>query len=443
MEVTLLEVLDARERRVQRQKALLEAYKKPLICFTMNIAGPVKKSALIEAGFDWGKEILTAQLAGIPILHLEEITANTGCEAFLIADAAPETLKALTCEIEDSLPIGRLFDMDVLTTDCRKLSRQELGLPQRTCLICGNPAYLCSRSRAHSVAQLQEKTTQILTQALSAREAKRIAALAQKALLYEVCVTPKPGLVDRLNSGSHRDMDIFTFMASTASLGNYFEACAKIGMTEEDPTETFRKLRFQGRLGEQEMRRATGNVNTHKGAIFTLGLLCAAAGSIPKESRSPEALLSRCAAFTHGLTARDFAGLTEDTAITNGQKLFLHHGITGIRGEAEAGFPTVAKVGLPVLEEGLAMGLSEDAAGGRALLAILAAAEDTNLIARSDRETGLRVRDEVNTLLEQTPCPGKDVLSQLDEAFIADNLSPGGSADLLAASWFLHFLKDI
>lgn len=442
MEVTLLEILDAREKRVQRQKELLETYKKPLICFTMNIAGPEKVNDLISEGFAYGLTRLRSQLAGIPILHVEDRSAFTGCEAFFVADAAPERLKALVTEIEDTLPIGRLFDMDVLSTDGRKHSRKDLGLPQRTCLLCGKPAYLCSRSRAHSVPELQERTAQILKDTLSDVNAKKIAATAQKALLFEVCTTPKPGLVDCQNSGSHRDMDIFTFMASTAALGPYFESCAKTGMTEPDPEAAFCQLRFQGRLAEQEMFRATGGVNTHKGAIFTLGLLCAAAASLPKERRQPELILERCASLARGLTNRDFADLTEENARTAGQKLYIRHGITGIRGEAEAGFPTVLRTGLPVLEAGLQKGLSLNDAGCAAMLAILAAADDTNLIARSSRETQLRIKEEIRQLLQKEPFPSMETLKKLDKTFISANLSPGGSADLLAATYFLHFLKE-
>ena len=442
MEVTLLDILDAREKRVQRQQELLAEFSKPLICFTMNIAGPVKVNDLIREGFAYGLKLLQAQLAGIPILHFEDRSADTGCEALLVADAPPETLKKLTTEIEDALPIGRLFDMDVLTGAGQKLSREDLGLPQRSCLLCGNPAYLCSRSRAHSVQALQEKTRQLLKDALEDAEGKRIAVLAQKALLYEVCTTPKPGLVDCRNSGSHRDMDIFTFMASTAALGPYFESCARIGMAQPDPDSAFQRLRFQGRLAEQTMFCATMGVNTHKGAIFTLGLLCAAAASLPKQARSAQAVLSRCAALAKGLTCRDMGSVTEETAVTAGQRLYARYGITGIRGEAEAGFPTVLYAGLPALEESLHRGRTLNDAGCGALLAILAEAEDTNLITRSSRDTGLHIQREIRQLIRSEPYPDAQTLAALDASFIAENLSPGGSADLLAATYFLHFLKD-
>lgn len=437
MEVSLMDILNARDSRAQRQRELLSQFGKPLICFTMNIAGPEKVTPLVREGFSLGRELLSAQLAGLPILLQEDRTADTGCELMLVVDADATALKRITAQIEDTFPIGRLFDMDVLAPDGAKLSRKDLGLPERTCLLCGNPAYLCSRSRAHSVLQLQEKTTRLLTDAIRRKRAKAIAAMAQKALLYEVCVTPKPGLVDRNNSGSHRDMDIFTFMSSTAALGSYFESCAMVGFSEPDAQASFRQLRFHGRNADDAMHRATGGVNTHKGAIFTLGLLSCAAAWAGNDIAS---LLSRCEDMTVGLTARDMAGITPESARTNGQKLFAKYGITGIRGEAEAGFPTVANAGLPTLEKALDAGLSPDEAGCSALLAILAAADDTNLISRSSRETQLHIRQEVAALLQRSP--DKQTLSELDRAFIRDNLSPGGSADLLAASWFLHFLKE-
>lgn len=438
MEVTLMDILNARETRAARQKELLRTYGKPLICFTMNIAGPEKTSPLIREGFSLGLEMLTAQLAGLPILLEEDRSGSTGCEYMMVVDADPLAIKAITAQIEDALPLGRLFDMDVLTTDGDKLSRKDIGGQERRCLLCDKPAYQCSRSRAHSVPELQEKTTRLLTQAVHGQQARHIAALAQKALLYEVCTTPKPGLVDRRNSGSHRDMDIFTFMASTAALGTYFEQCAMVGLTETDDRTSFEKLRFQGRLADRAMLDATGGVNTHKGAIFTLGLLCCAAA---REGADTAAILSRCGKLTEGLTARDMAGITEETARTNGQKLYLRYGLTGIRGEAEQGFPTVANAGLPTLEKALTESLSEDEAGCTALLAILAAADDTNLIARSNRENQLTIQAQIRDLLIGNPRPDPDTLNRLDDAFIAENLSPGGSADLLAASWFLHFLK--
>ena len=145
--------------------------------------------------------------------------------------------------------------------------------------------------------------------------------------------------------------------------------------------------------------------------------------------------------MTAGLTAKDFAGVTAENAVTAGQKLYVQYGITGVRGQVEAGLPAVLEFGLPALEKGMAAGYSLNQSGCGALLAIIANSTDTNLIARSDRATQLAVVEELKALLARTPYPDEAALRALDDRFIAANLSPGGSADLLALCYLLHFFK--
>ena len=445
MEVTLMEMLEARERRAARQQTLRNAYGKTMLCFTMNIAGPIKNNSLIRQGYRLGKRLLRRQLmaAGIPILHFEQVQEKTGNEAFFLLDAAPLTVKAITVEIEDYAPVGRLFDMDVLCPDGRKVDRQELGFSGRKCLICGAPAQACARSRTHTVSELKEKTWEILCQAVDDTDSADAARLACQALLYEVATTPKPGLVDRYGSGSHRDMDFFTFQASTAALFPYFSRCVKIGRETAQPQETFRRLRLPGKLAEGEMLYATGGVNTHKGAIFSMGILCGALGRLERTDwANPERVLTECAAMTKGVVSDDYVNLTPETAKTAGQKLYLQYGITGVRGQAEAGFPAVRNVGLPKLEAGLALGKSVNDSGCAALIAMLAQTADTNMIHRGSYEIQQEIMKKLSALLETEPFPSGETLEALDREFVEKNLSPGGTADLLAMVYMLHFLKE-
>ena len=446
MEVTLMELLDARERRAARQQALLRRFDVTLICFTMNIPGPEKDSPLIRRGFRLGVSLLEGQLAaaGLTPLHREQRCENTGCEALYALNCSPLTVKAMTVELEDAAPLGRLLDMDVIRPDGRKVDRQELGLVGRTCLICGGPARVCARSRAHPLEQLRKITEDILKGAVREADETTAARLACQALLYEAAVTPKPGLVDRANNGSHRDMDFFTFQASAAALWPYFARCVRIGSDTRalPPEETFARLRTSGKLAEGEMLRATGGVNTHKGAIFSMGLVCGALGRLDRPLwRRPEVVLGACAAMTRGLTARDFAGLTAETAVTAGQRQYLQYGVTGVRGQAEAGFPAVLTAGLPRLEEALSRGHSLNDAGCAALLALMAAADDTNLIHRGGLILQRRIADALTDRLREEPFPEPALLREMDEAFIRRNLSPGGTADLLALTYLLYFLK--
>ena len=445
MEVTLMEMLEARERRAARQQTLRNAYGKTMLCFTMNIAGPIKNNSLIRQGYRLGKRLLRRQLmaAGIPILHFEQVQKKTGNEAFFLLDAAPLTVKAIAVEIEDHAPVGRLFDMDVLCPDGRKVDRQELGFSGRKCLICGAPAQACARSRTHTVPELQEKTWEILCRAVDDTDSADAARLACQALLYEVATTPKPGLVDRYGSGSHRDMDFFTFQASTAALFPYFSRCVKIGRETAQPQETFRRLRLPGKLAEGEMLHATGGVNTHKGAIFSMGILCGALGRLERTDwANPERVLTECAAMTKGVVSDDYVNLTPETAKTAGQKLYLQYGITGVRGQAEAGFPAVLNVGLPKLEAGLAQGKSINDSGCAALIAMLAQTVDTNMIHRGSYEIQQEIMKKLSALLETESFPSGETLEALDREFVEKNLSPGGTADLLAMVYMLHFLKE-
>ena len=190
--VELPQMLEARERRAERQRELLDIYHLPLVSFTLNIAGPVKNSPSVRRGFRLGRELLLGQLSRLkaPVRFSEEIDEDTGCEGLYVVDLAPEMLKEAACAIEDGTELGRLFDMDVLAPDGGKLDRPT----PRTCLICERPAKDCARSRTHTVAELQRRTHELLTEAINTHDAQTAASLAVRALLYEVCTTPKPGL---------------------------------------------------------------------------------------------------------------------------------------------------------------------------------------------------------------------------------------------------------
>jgi len=442
MEPTLLEILDAREKRVQHQKELLEKYKKPLLCFTMNIPGPVKLDRDVSIGFFVGCRLLQDSLRGCRLLHREIHRKNTGCEAYYVVDLPAEELKRVAMDIEDTELIGRLFDMDVLAEDGSKLSREELGGGRRKCLICDNDAVICAGRRAHPLEELTDRTGFLLYVAARQYLSEFIAVQAYLALQQEVTVTPKPGLVDRNNSGAHKDMTLRHFFASANALRPFFCKFAEAGYLrrDEEPTLCFQKLRPIGMEAEEAMLTATRGVNTHKGAIFSLGLLCAAAGRLDPANWTAENILHEASAMAAGVVHSDLGQVTQENAKTAGQALYARYGVTGIRGQAEAGFPAVAETGLPILRRGLAQGLSLNDAGCAALLHLLSTTDDTNLIHRGGREQQLAVCNELKAMLTESPFPQKEQLEALDRDFIRKNLSPGGSADLLALTFFLHFL---
>ena len=435
-EVSLQQILLAREERANRQRQLLQEYGCPLICFTMNIAGPQKTSPLIERGFRAGLKALES--LDTAIVAQELLYKDTGCEAYFALDMDADALKAFCTEIEEATPLGRLFDMDVIDTDGRKLERQG----QRGCIVCGAPGRGCAARRTHSVSELQVATDGILREHFRFADQKLIAALAAISLLDEASTTPTPGLVDKRNTGSHTDMDLTTFVASANALRPYFEKCVAIGQdtAKQTPEETFRLLRKSGLEAEKEMYQATGGVNTHKGAIFTLGILCGAVGRLwTVETPIPALpqLFAECAAVGQDAEA-DFAAMDGSTA---GQRLYLQKGLRGIRGEVADGLPAVANIALPALEDGLANGLSFNDAAACALIQLIAQVEDTNLYHRGGEEGAAFAKESARALGK---FPTMKQIEALDDAFIARHLSPGGCADLLAATCFLYrLIKEV
>ncbi|MBP5211805.1 MAG: citrate lyase holo-[acyl-carrier protein] synthase [Pyramidobacter sp.] len=440
-EASLAEVLDARERRAARQEEMLENGC-ALVSFTLNMPGPVKQFPLAKAFFGRVLERLERALARrrFAVVRKECYFEPAGSEAFLSVAAPALEVKRVACALEISSPASRLYDMDVLTGAGVKIERAEVGQPPRTCLLCGRPVMDCAPRRVHSAEELARAAVSLMYEDELNAFSSRVAAEAQRALLYEVCVTPKPGLVDRLNNGSHADMDVFTFIDSACALAPYFARCARLGAEypESAPKELFRALRLPGMEAEEAMYAATGGVNTHKGAIFTVGLFCAARGrlwALGQPAAAEE--LARVAAQM----AEDARGeLSQgDTA---GQKIYRESGVAGIRGEGAAGFPSVIKKALPQFRSLLGGGESLNDAAALTLLRLIRDVDDTNMIRRSSLERFRQVQAQIAARLEREPAPTPAEIAAIDRAFIAENLSPGGCADLLALTLLLHFLSD-
>lgn len=411
-DITLQEVLDAREARVLAQKRLLVQYRLPLLGLNLNIAGPVKRTALSDLAFRSAMETLRQQLGSARVY--EELTdAATGLEAILVCDLPAAELKAMAMELESSRPVGRLYDLDVIGTDGVKLSRET----PRTCLVCGGPVGPCSRSRAHGLPAIQGATQSLLR----AFASEYLAELAVSALIDEVDITPKPGLVDRRSNGAHQDMDLAMFHRSAHSLQSYFQQAAALGMEQ---AACMVPLQAAGLQAEQTMLAATGGVNTHKGAVYAFGLTLAALGSV----------LVRGGDVFDTAAALARAGLPP-AADTHGSQAKARYGATGARGEALAGFPH-ARRSCRILQEH----------GGNplpALLTLLAETEDTNLLHRGGME-GLRfVQREASAILAGPESTYVSRLEALDDACIARGLSPGGCADLLALALLLDRTRDI
>ena len=191
------------------------------------------------------------------------------------------------------------------------------------------------------------------------------------------------------------------------------------------------------------MFRATGGVNTHKGAVFTLGTVCAAAGRLWTAagfSKDLDATLALCGELCAQAVEDDFQAIRREGAHTVGQRLYLEQGLEGIRGELARGLPAVTQIGLPMLRQRLNAGDSLEEAGRQVLLALMAQVVDTNLIARGGL-AGQQWAMERARALTAGRTASREEMEALDQACMERNLSPGGCADLLAITYFLEFLS--
>lgn len=263
----------------------------------------------------------------------------------------------------------------------------------------------------------------------------RIARLAAAALVEEVYTTPKPGLVDLNNTGAHRDMTVQTFLYSAAALQPYFREMAELGRTL--PQEALLPaLRASGIRAEAAMFKATDGVNTHKGALFSLGILCGCAGRFLAMNRRPSAedLCGLAADLTRGICAREL-GVGDET---HGQGVFRKYGARGIRGEAESGFASVRMYSLPCFRQELERGTEYGEAAVKALLSLISRVPDTTVLHRRGEKIAAWAAEEAARCLADYR---EDTVLELDRAFIRENVSHGGCADLLAVTIFLHRLE--
>lgn len=439
-EVTLKQMLDAREERVKKQKIILSRYKHPLVSFTMNIAGPIKTSPLIERSFFEGVKLLKENLPQDSIVYQDIDIKSTGCEAMFSVKYEASKLKDICSSLEEGITIGRLFDMDVINADGIKLERKN----PRNCIVCGTPGRACAAGRVHPVDEIQTITREIMENYFFLLDKERVSDLAVKSLLDEVYATPKPGLVDCRNNGSHTDMDINSFEKSAYVLKPYFGECFSIGKNTVSlsPNEAFPLLRNAGILAEKTMYNATGGINTHKGIIYSMGILCASIGRLwlPEDPfRCASDICLESANIVKESIQKDFEQIDSSTA---GGRLYLKYGISGIRGEAASGFDSVLKIGLPCYKELRNKNFNSNDAGTITLLYLISNVKDTNLYHRGGVKGAEYAVKTTKKLLTDFPEPTKNQIETLDDAFIKQNLSPGGCADLLAITYFLYSLES-
>lgn len=269
-----------------------------------------------------------------------------------------------------------------------------------------------------------------------------LAEAAVTALRDELGIYPKPGLVSPVDSGAHDDMDFDLMCRSAASLHQPFALIAAAGRQALSFEAALAPL---GREAERAMLQATGGVNTHRGAIFSLGLIVAAVARTRATTLVPNPAAIQATLVREWGRALDAHATHGELSSSHGGLVRQNTGVGGARSEAARGFPGVFCTGIPIYREALARGLEPTAARVHTLFALMEAVDDTTVLYRGGAEAGRFVRLAAAEFLAAGGCTREDWFERaerLHRTFVARNLSPGGCADLLAATLLVVRCSD-
>ena len=435
------------DRLTYQQRVRLKLVKKfnlPVVTLSLNIPRDCPQSEDFSVVFSEGLREFRLQRLNVVrhIVHPSERFAA------IAVNAEARSLKRLLMFLERRHPIGRLWDFDVYVgQEC--ISGESLGRELRNCFLCNERALVCRRlakhsredvyewvlSRAHSFAQCVSQLSNRVE--IVAREAHR-------AIVREARLSPKPGLVDERSSGVHRDMDLSLLLASADAIAPYLAHCTKLAAQRamrgiDCPRALMGRLRAIGIEAEKAMFSVTKGVNTHKGMIFSIGLLCGAAGTLIGQGRElkPRDVCEMAARVAKGVSDHFYS--LPPSSRTKGEENFLNYQSLGIRGEAENGFQSVLGKALPELARARVR-FDDDFAAIRALLALMTVVDDSNVLYRAGSE-GLRNMQQLAKQVLDSSWPdganSEDLFAQLEDFCKHLSISPGGSADLLAVALFL------
>ncbi|WP_049855210.1 triphosphoribosyl-dephospho-CoA synthase [Dickeya fangzhongdai] len=263
--------------------------------------------------------------------------------------------------------------------------------------------------------------------------AQWLAEAATRCLIEEARLSPKPGLVDSRGSGAHQDLTLALMERSARSLTDTFHTLALQSWQRPVDAALRQLVGRVGREGEQRMMLATGGVNTHRGAIWALGLLVSAAAMLGGVGDS------QAIADTAARLAR-LPDSAAPTVFSKGRRATQRYQVPGAREEAQQGFPHITRLALPQLLHSRRQGAGEDAARLDALMSIMTSLSDTCVLSRAGLdglETMQRGARAVLAAGGVSRPAGRQALAQLDAHMLALNASPGGAADLLAATLLL------
>ncbi|NPD85034.1 hypothetical protein HNS38_09710 [Lentimicrobium sp. L6] len=450
MSKELHKILQAREDRAHKRNAIA-ATANASVSLSLNIPSYPKHNALCRQVFPWIVDELKIHLLAHRVeLGTEEMIIDEAGLLYLVAIEESDDLKLLkniTESFESNHSVSRILDVDVYDEQAKPVSSGK----KKPCIICkDSSAVECMREGRHDYEELRAKMFSMLEDYKDQHSAleisEKLSELCSRALLYEVSLSPKPGLVDYYNSGAHKDMNYYSFLNSTAALAPLWKDFALAAWKEDvDLSTALSQIRVLGLKAEQRMFAATRNVNTQKGLIFLLGIAVFSISYLTKMAQElSEQNIRNCIRSICQDMVNTELTASSKKQVSHGEKTFQKYGIkgAGARYEAQEGFPVVFETALPFLEshrEKLDFQNKETMGEllSQTLLNIMANTNDSNVLYRK----GSKIAEELKKLASEALL-NKDNYNKLASFCSEEQISPGGSADMLAVTMFFYDVKQ-
>ena len=440
---SLNQILEAREERaaLRREFCINENFS---ISLNLNIPGIPKNNIILAAFFDAIVDDLNIYFTAHRLKVLQQKKLNNNAGDFIIFEIqdnnhSNEFLKNLTENFEQNHPCGRFIDLDLCDTSGKLVSSGK----QKVCFYCNQQAaIICMLSKNHSFTELRnfqhKKIVDYLNQSKIKNIARKISSMAIRSLLYEISLTPKPGLIDFESNGVHKDMNFRTFIDSTSVLSVYFDELFLSGFLfkNENYSEALPEIRILGLQMEKDMFEATHGVNTQKGIIFLMGITLFSLGILYQKNKtySSEQHQLLIQKICSNLVINEFQ-INVNGFETHGEKCFEKYRIGGVRQEVQDGLPTVFNKALPLLFRHKNL---DNNTLYKVLVQIMSKLDDTNILHRSNMQTLLDFQKLCKRTLHNFSF---SAYNRIIDFCNQKNISPGGAADLLSISIFLYMIK--
>ena len=453
-------------------KSLFHEFSSSVVTVSLNIPSGSNPSCVLHI-FREAERVIRREVSSFSKGHFMSEEYFWAAYALDIDDSPIHSIKERLIQIEETHPLGRLFDFDLHRASSANLTlidRESLGKPLRKCFLCNEPAIICRRQKNHGTDDLAHWISTLVNdfvhrQLEAGNFLKVLHRFVCESVIEEAVAIPKPGLVDGRGSGVHSDMDLPLLITSAFAIGPHILECGERGVvtgleTDLEPSSMFSALKVIGLNAERDMFSVTNGVNTHKGMIFSLGLLSAAAGfafgrNLVKSDLSlidfGSLVCDLAGTIVFGIVDSELkkdnhhCGRIKDSMagtghLTKGEMNFIQFGSDGVRGEASRGFPSIVKQGLPQAQYCLVNGMKGNRRTVRILLAIMSTLDDGNVLAKGGRESLARIKQlSTDALLEDDGTLGKDNFTwktsygKLESYCSLKGISSGGSADMTAA----------